>query len=63
VRDNQNKTRKPNVILINCDNLGYGDLACYGSGHKDTPHLDQLAEAGVRFESEGSLNGGCCVVG
>lgn len=41
--------RSPNIILINCDDLGYGDLACYGSGRNDTPHLDRLATEGMRF--------------
>ena len=40
---------KPNIILINCDDLGYGDLACYGSEKHDTPNLDRLAEGGTRF--------------
>jgi arylsulfatase A-like enzyme len=44
-----NKTSRPNIILINCDDLGYGDLACYGSERNDTRHLDQLAKEGVRF--------------
>jgi arylsulfatase A-like enzyme len=49
MRDNPNTTRQPNIILINCDDLGYGDLACYGSDRNDTRHLDQLAKEGVRF--------------
>lgn len=40
---------KPNIILINCDDLGYGDLACYGSKVNKTPYLDKMAEEGVRF--------------
>ncbi len=40
---------KPNIILINCDDLGYGDLTCYGSERNDTPNLDRLAEEGMRF--------------
>lgn len=47
--DNQNKTAQPNIILINCDDLGYGDLGSYGSTRNDTPHLDQLAAEGMRF--------------
>lgn len=39
----------PNVILINCDDLGYGDLACYGASDIRTPHLDRMAEEGTRF--------------
>ncbi|MFI3324858.1 MAG: sulfatase [Clostridia bacterium] len=42
---------KPNVILINCDDLGYGDLGCYGSPVNDTPYIDFLAENGVKFNS------------
>ena len=39
----------PNVILINCDDLGYGDLACYGAGDIRTPQLDRMAAEGTRF--------------
>lgn len=41
--------RKPNFIVFYCDDLGYGDLGCYGSEDVKTPHLDQLANDGVRF--------------
>ena len=41
--------RRPNVILINCDDLGYGDLGCYGSPQHHTPALDRMADDGVRF--------------
>jgi len=40
---------KPNIVLINCDDLGYGDLGCYGSKKNDTPVLDKLAAEGIRF--------------
>ena len=39
----------PNIVLINCDDLGYGDLGCYGSRVNHTPALDALASGGVRF--------------
>ena len=40
---------RPNFILIICDDLGYGDLGCYGSEVHSTPRLDQAAAEGVRF--------------
>ena len=40
---------QPNIILINCDDLGYGDLGCYGSEVHDTPAIDRLAGEGCRF--------------
>ncbi len=42
---------QPNIILINCDDLGYGDLGCYGSEVNKTPVLDNMAEDGIRFTS------------
>ena len=42
---------QPNVVLINCDDLGYGDLGCYGSTRNRTPALDQLAADGIRFDA------------
>lgn len=61
---------KPNIVLINCDDLGYGDLGCYGSKKNDTPCLDRLAADGLRFTdfymgspvcspSRGSMFTGC----
>jgi arylsulfatase A-like enzyme len=40
---------KPNIVLINCDDLGYGDLGVYGSTINKTPALDRMAAEGVRF--------------
>jgi len=40
---------KPNIIIILADDLGYGDLGCYGATKIQTPNLDRLAAEGVRF--------------
>lgn len=42
------KNRRPNILLLVADDLGYADLGCYG-GDIETPHIDQLAARGVRF--------------
>jgi arylsulfatase A-like enzyme/dienelactone hydrolase len=42
---------RPNVIFIFADDLGYGDLSCYGAKDIATPHLDRLAAEGTRFTS------------
>ena len=39
----------PNFVVILCDDLGYGDLECYGHPAIQTPHLNQLAANGIRF--------------
>jgi arylsulfatase len=44
----QAQSRQPNIILICCDDLGYGDLSSYG-GITSTPNLDQFASQGIRF--------------
>ena len=40
---------RPNVILLVADDLGYGDLSCYGATRVSTPNVDSIAEAGTRF--------------
>jgi Arylsulfatase A and related enzymes len=41
--------RQPNVIFIYADDLGYGDLECYGAKNVETPNVNRLAESGIRF--------------
>jgi len=42
-------TKRPNLVLIVADDLGYGELGCYGGEEIPTPHLDSLAASGVRY--------------
>ena len=51
--------RSPNFVLINCDDLGYGDLSCYGATTQRTPNIDLLARGGTRFTSFYSTSGVC----
>ncbi len=44
-------TRVPNIILILADDLGYGDLSCYGAADLQSPHIDGLAQQGLRFSN------------
>ena len=43
------KKQKPNIIFILCDDMGYGDLACYGQKYISTPNIDRMAGEGMRF--------------
>jgi len=42
-------TAKPNIIYVMADDLGYGDLSCYGQKKFQTPHLDRMAKEGIRY--------------
>ena len=50
---------KPNIILINADDLGYGDLSCYGATKIKTPNIDKLAKEGRRFTDAHSPSAVC----
>src|SRR5687768_17111429 len=45
----QETAKRPNILLVLADDLGYGDLGCYGSKTVRTPHLDRFAAEGLRF--------------
>jgi arylsulfatase A-like enzyme len=44
-----NAAPKPNIVFIMADDIGYGDVGCYGAQRVKTPHLDRLAREGLRF--------------
>ena len=50
---------RPNVVYILADDLGYGDLSCYGQEKFETPHIDRLAKEGIRFTRHYSGNTVC----
>ena len=43
------KTTPPNIIFILCDDMGYGDLGCYGQKYIHTPNIDRMAQEGMLF--------------
>ena len=51
--------QSPNFIVILCDNLGYGDIGCFGSKLHRTPRIDQMAREGLRLTSFYSTSGVC----
>lgn len=51
---------KPNVVFILADDLGYGDLTCYGHPYARTPNLDKLAQQGTRFTQYYANGATCC---
>lgn len=53
------KNKKPNVIIMYADDLGYGDVGCYGGERIPTPHIDRLASGGLRF-TEGYAAAATC---
>lgn len=53
------ETSPPNIVLIYGDDIGYGDLGCYGAQTIPTPHIDRLAEQGLRFTSSYCTSATC----
>src|SRR5678815_1206211 len=50
-RDDPSAAARPNIVFILADDLGYGDLSCYGRPDYKTPVLDDLARQGLKFMS------------
>ncbi len=53
------KTTKPNIVIFYVDDLGYGDVGCYGATRVSTPNIDKLASGGVRFTDGHSTAATC----
>ncbi len=58
-RNNSARGHRPNIVLLLTDDLGYGDVGCYGSATIPTPHIDALARSGVRF-TDAYVTAGTC---
>ena len=56
----QQETRRPNIVVVLCDDLGYGDVSCYQEDSLiRTPVIDRLAREGVRFTDAHSADAVC----
>jgi arylsulfatase A-like enzyme len=53
------QSKAPNVVLIYADDLGYGDVSCYGATKVRTPNIDRIAREGIRFTSAHSASATC----
>lgn len=51
--------QNPNIVLIYADDLGYGDLSCYGATQIQTPNIDKLAKQGLRFTNAHATSATC----
>jgi len=59
ISQTKNKSIKPNIVFIYLDDLGYGDLSCYGATSIKTPNIDALANGGVRFTNGYATSATC----
>jgi len=59
VAQNALATERPNIVLIYADDLGYGDVGCYGATAVKTPHIDRIAREGLRFTDAHSAAATC----
>ena len=55
----QSETKKPNVIIIYADDLGFGDVSAYNQGTLNTPNIDRIANEGIRFNNGHSSSATC----
>jgi arylsulfatase A-like enzyme len=53
------RSERPNIVFVFADDLGWGDLGCFGSLHNETPHLDQVAADGLRLTHAYSTSSTC----
>jgi hypothetical protein len=53
------QTRPRNIVIIYADDLGYGDVSCYGAKRVSTPNIDRLARDGLRFTSAYATSATC----
>jgi arylsulfatase A-like enzyme len=56
---NAQASEKPNIIIIYADDLGYGDVSCYGATKVSTPNMDRLASQGLRFTNAHCTSSTC----
>lgn len=54
------RAQRPNIVFLLADDLGYGDLGCYGHPYARTPNIDQLAKDGTRFTQFYATGMTCC---
>jgi len=59
LRARAGEKRTPNLVLIYADDLGYGDVSCYGATKVATPNIDRIAREGVRFVNAHSASATC----
>ncbi|MEM9831789.1 MAG: sulfatase [Bacteroidota bacterium] len=55
----QSSVTRPNIVIIYADDMGYGDVGCYGATDIKTPHMDQIARNGIRFTEFYSVSPVC----
>lgn len=53
------KTDKPNVLIIYSDDVGYGDISCYGATKINTPNIDRIAKEGIQFTNAHATSSTC----